>query len=201
MRGVQRIKFYKMAWKEIIKNEEIVSYERESKEGKTILEARREETGWQIIKKFVFPGEEGLIENYYAESIQELKEMLKRLKREKSIGKKEVFKINDLKKRGIRIELKREYKEKNVEKWSFVFGKGFRNFAIVRYGELVEMDIMMGEKYKFIENEIGDKLISVLGLGDLGKDVCQNFYYFTKKNNSYIENEEQKMLLQKIIGE
>jgi len=96
------------------------------------------------------------------------------------------------------IDVKRAYKEIDVEKWFFSVNKGeFKNFFTVFYGPAVDVDIVLDEKYMVYEDSILVEISTMLGLEKLGDEITQNVYYYNKLNKKSLKGKD-KMLIGKI---
>lgn len=174
-----------MRWKRLVSNSETISYIKEKKDYRVIIEARQSDDGWEVVKKYLGSGL-NFAETYNAASSQELKRMLKNLRSEKDLSRDEIENIAAFKKKNLKVFVRRGWKEANVEKWNFSIGDDYTNYVIARYGKEVEIDIVMEEQLKYIEDRIIDNLYDVLGIDEeLG--IIQNVYYFTKKSSSQLD--------------
>ena len=184
-------------WKKLVESKDIVSYEKSREDLRIIIEARYEDGSWEILKKYL--GKEvDFVEQYYANSLPELKSLVGKLKTEKDLSVDEIKNINNFKKKRLKIDIRRAYKEKNVEKWFFSLTGIYANFIVVRYGDVIELDVVMNERYKYIEEKLIDKLIDSLGLDVLERDISHNIYYFTKKNSFFMENTSPELIINQI---
>ncbi len=182
-----------MGWKKLLHSRETLSFEKVKDDVKVILEARRVDEGWQVVKKYLSEGI-NFAEQYYVESADELKRVLLYLKNEKDLSLQEINNINKFKEKNIKLDVRRGYKENNVEKWYFSLGDQSSNFFVIRYNDVVEIDIVMNEKYKYIEEKLIIKLMNFLGLDDSDAHINQNIFYYTKKSNYYLENDYDSVM-------
>lgn len=181
-----------MKWKKLLQDSDTISYVKDSGEYKVIIEARQYEDGWEIVKKYLGSGV-NFAETYSAQSSHELKRILKRLRSERDLSRADIKDIAAFKKKQLRVLVKRGWKEQNVEKWFFSIGEDYSNHIVIRYGRDIDVDIVMEEQLKYIEDRLLVKLFDVLGLGDLEEGVNQTVYYFSKKTSAYVEPEDAQI--------
>lgn len=174
-------------WKKLISDQETVSYIKETGEYKVIIEARQNEDGWDIIKKYLGSGV-NFAETYSAQSPSELRKLLKSLRTEKDLSKNEIKDITKFKQKNLKVLVKRGWKTQGAEKWHFSISDDYANYITIQYGNEVHVDIVMEERLKYIEEKLIAKLYEVLGLEDVQEALNQHIYYFTKKTSSYYES-------------
>ena len=179
----------KAKWKKLINDSETVSYVKNLGEYRIIIEARHYPDGWEIIKKYVGSGI-NFSEQYTAQTSSELKAVLKQLRSEKELTRTEIRDIARFKKKNLRVSIRRAYKTDSVEKWHFSIQDNFANFITVRYGKELDVDIVMEEQLKYIEEKILGKLYETLGLDFEDAPISQHVYYFSKKTDYYLEAPE-----------
>jgi hypothetical protein len=180
-------------WKKLIDNTDTISFIKSKLDHSIIIEARHYDTGWEIVKKYV-GNEVNFTEQYSASSSDELKRLLNRLKAERELSLTEIKALSQYKKKQLKLDLKRIYQERNVEKWVFALNNTTNN-VIVRYGKTISVDIMMEERLKYIEEKIVMKLFESFGLDENDRDTELTIFYFTKKTNYFFENEEEELLV------
>ena len=176
-------------WKRLVNDTHTISYVKNLGEYRIIIEARNEENGWEIIKKYVGSGI-NFSETYNAHSTGELKNLLKHLRSEKELSRAEIRDIAKIKKRPLRVQIKRAYKTSSVEKWHFSINDNYTNFITVHYGNELEIDIVMEQQLKYIEEKILHRLYEALGLDAEDAPINQHIYYFNKKSDYYLEAPE-----------
>lgn len=189
-------------WKKLVETEETLSFEKKTKEFRVIIEARKDGQMWSVVKKYV-PLLKGMdfMEEYFANSQTEARDVVKTLQSERVLKSKDIEVINKYKKKAIRMDIRRSYKELNVEKWDFSLNDNFANSVIIHEGQKVEMDIMMNEKYKYIEEKIIFKLMDALGISEFDSDVEQNVFYFAKRSNFYVDAPTENISIEKLKEE
>ena len=186
-------------WKRLVNDSETVSYIKNLGAYKVIIEARNYPDGWEIIKKYVGSGI-NFSETYSAQSSNELKQLLKHLRSEKELSRAEIRDIANFKKKPLRVQIKRAYKTPDVEKWHFSINENFSNFITVHYGDELEIDIVMEQQLKYIEEKILGKLYETLGLDFEDAPINQHIYYYNKKTNYYLESPEDETDVELVFG-
>lgn len=181
-------------WKKIVSNADTVTFTKSKEEYSIIIEARQYDTGWEIVKKYV--GDEiNFTEQYSAGSSDELKRLLGRLKQERELSSAEIKSLAQYRKRQLKMDLKRIFQERHVEKWSFSLNSTSNNVVTIHYGKSITIDIIMEERLKYIEEKIVMKLFESFGLDENERDTELSIYYYTKKTNYFFENEEEEILI------
>ena len=186
-------------WKSVVDTDELKTFECNKSGLQVCIEARSNKHFWEIYKTYRSQNIT-FTEEYEATSNEEAKRIISRMKSE-IIDKKMVDKIDYLRK-NLQINVRRVFKNDNVEKWKFsVNSDHYTNVAIIRYGiKDVEMDIIADEQYRFIETELLDELFRVLGMNDFAKEVIQNIYFFSKKSSFYNDIDEKELLNKIEVG-
>ena len=179
-------------WKKLIHDSETISYVKNMGDYRVIIEARQYDDGWEIVKKYVGAGVNHA-ETYSAQSSAELRGLLKHLRSEKDLSRREIRGIKDFKKKMLKVMVRRGWKEDNVEKWYFAINENYSNFVMVRYGRIIDVAIVMEEQLKHIEEKIIARLYEVLGLHESDRSIDQNIYYFSKKTTYFLENDNENV--------
>jgi hypothetical protein len=191
---VQQTTTQPSGWKKLVSNSDTISYAKQKAEYSIIIEARHYDTGWEIVKKYV--GDDiNFTEQYSASSMDELKSLLKRLQGERELSMAEIKNLSQFKKKEIKLDLKRLYQERNVEKWTFAYNNTYNNHIIIHYGKMITVDITMEERLKYIEEKIVMKLFEAFGLDETDRDTELTIFYFSKKTSYFFENEEEDIVL------
>ena len=168
-----------MLWKKLLETNELIAYEKASSDIKVRIEARNRKNGWVVYKTYNFKDGEGWVSHvkeYTAKTREEIKYLLKELKKENDISLNEISQTGRL-----QIELKRCYKEDFVEKWRFKIDDfNDDNFLVVLYDSEIQFDVIMHDRYNNNEKEIINKLIDALGLKDISSKIRYNIFYFKK---------------------
>ena len=175
-------------WKKLIQDSETIRYVKDAGEYRVIVEARGYDDGWEIVKKYLGSGM-NFTETYSAQSEPEAIRLVKHLCKEKDLSVNQIHDIARFKKRNLKVMVRRGWKEDAVEKWYFSINDDFSNHIIVRYGREIDVDIVMEEQLKYIEDKILARLYDVLGLGGSEEAINQTIYYFTKRTTSYLESD------------
>ena len=183
-------------WKCVIDTKELKTYESNDENLQICIEARQNNSFWEIYKTYRSKTLT-FTEEYEANSAEEAKDIIKRMKND--VVDERTLKKIDLLRKNLVIKVKRVFKEDNVEKWKFSVGsEKFENIIIIRYGlKDIEMDIIVNEKLKFIESEILDEIYRILGMADFTTEVVQNIYFFSKKS-SFFNDVEDKGIMNRI---
>ncbi len=170
-------------WKKIAETNDLISVEKDTPYNyKVRIEARLNKGYWQIFKTYFTDKEVAFSEEYTTETKPDALNIIIALKKEKDLTIPELKIVKKLLDSPLKIKVERAFKEYEVEKWQFsVNDDSFMNFATVRYCEYVAIDIVMHEKYRFIERKILEELINVLGLKEFGLEIFKNVYFFNKR--------------------
>ncbi|MFW5852756.1 MAG: hypothetical protein ACOCUR_01890 [Nanoarchaeota archaeon] len=182
----------------MIDNKDLKTYECNDKDLQVCIEARQNNSFWEIYKTY---RSESLTftEEYEATNSEEAKDIIKRMKNE-VVDQKTLKRIDNLRK-NLAMKMKRVFKEENVEKWKFsINSEKFENIIIIRYGKEIEMDIIANEKLKFIETEILDEIYRILGMADFNSEVVQNIYFFSKRSSFFNDAEDRGLLNRIEVG-
>ena len=185
-----------MSWKKLLETKDLIAYEKSKNDFKVRIEARSKDKGWLIYKTYNFlTGEDHIthVREYVAKSIEETRQLLTELKKEHDITLKEVAHTGKVK-----LELKRCYKEDYVEKWRFkIDSYNSDNFVVIRYDDEINMDIVMHDRYNYVEKDIFNKLVDALGLKGMTDKIRYDFFYFTKhsaKRRIYKKKDKEGMV-------
>lgn len=182
------------AWKKVVSNADTLSFTKQKDDVSVIIEARHYDTGWEIVKKYV--GDDiNFVEQYTAGSSDELKRLLAKLKEERDLSSTEIKTISSFRKRQLKLDMKRVWQERHVEKWVFAFNNNYTNTVTVHYGRTIHVDVIMEEKLKYIEEKLVMKLFETLGLDENEHDTELTIHYFSKKTTYFFENEEEDMMI------
>jgi len=104
-------------------------------------------------------------------------------KKEKELSKSEIEELNQTRNQELNIDITREYKEKNVEKWNFSLNNDkIQNSVILRFSNSSVVDIMLHNLYRHYEDKVLDKLVDKLGLDEYD-GITFNVYFFSKTSN------------------
>jgi hypothetical protein len=184
-------------WKCLIDTKELITYEKLKGNLKVRIEARYSDNLWEIYKTYhSLSSSLSFVEEYEAQDRKNALTIISKIKQE-VLDEGKIKKIQSLKE-NIQLKLKRQFKEQNVEKWSFSLGDSdYINFIYIRYANPIEIDIMADEKYKYLENEIIDEINKVLGFDEITHDMIHNVLFFSKKSSYFTCDDSKK----DIIGE
>jgi hypothetical protein len=181
-------------WKKLVSTSDTITYCKEKGDHSIIIEARHYDSGWEIVKKYT--GDDlNFTEQYTATTEEELKNLIARLRGERELSTNEIRTIGQFRKKQLKIDLKRAYQERGVEKWVFAFNGSYTNHVIIRYGRQIAVDVVMEEKLKYIEEKIVMKLFESFGLDQSDADTELSIYYYTKKANYFFESDEEEIVM------
>jgi hypothetical protein len=176
-----------MGWKKIAESNDLIVFEKNLKDYKIKIEARKtEDYTWEVFKTQIKGENANLISEYFLDNKSQVEKVIERLKKERDLSPK--WKI--LKKAlPVKVSLKRIYKEDFVEKWNFfIDNKKIKNFLFVKFDNKINVDIVMHEKYKYYEKSILSQIEEKLGLKELGESVSYEIYYFKKHSSTRARN-------------
>ena len=187
-------------WKKIIEQQDLIVFEKHNKENKGLfvrIEARKGEDGskWGIFKSYHDHDKFNFVEEYFANSREEVLTILESLKVEKELTKEQILEVKKTQNKKVAIEVKRVYKEIDVEKWNLSINKGeFNNFFIIFYGPNVDIDIILDERYMMYEDSILAEISNILSLDKISDEINQNVYYYNKLNKKSVKGKEKIMV-------
>ena len=171
-----------MGWKKVVQSKDLIVYEREFKEHKLKIEARKnEEQNWEVFQIKLQGDNSSILSEYLFESKKEALKRINELQSGKIIVRQTI-------KTPISVSLKRLYKEDFVEKWFFdVNNEKIRNIVFAKFDSKIHVDVIIHERYKNYENSIISQIEDKLGFRELADMVQYDIYYFNK--NKYLKNE------------
>jgi hypothetical protein len=186
-------------WKCVVDSKDLKTYECTNDDLQVCIEARQNNTFWEIYKTYR-ANTLTFTEEYEASSSDEANSIINRMKNE--ILDSTALKRMDYVRKNMIIKVKRIFKEENVEKWKFsVNSEKYNNIVILRYSSKdIEMDVVAHEQLKFVETEILDELFRILGLTDFNAEVIQNIYFYTKKSSFFNDAEDAGALNRIEVG-
>lgn len=185
-----------MVWKKVAESKDLIILEKDAKDSKIKIEARKTaEFSWEVFKTKVNGDSSRLISEYVLDDKNEVKTLIEKLKTEDSPTAGRLFSKN------IPISLKREYKEDYVEKWHFTVGKDkSKNMVFIKYEETITADLVMHEKYKPSEKQLISQIEEKLGLAEIGENINYSLYYFRKHTTSVKKNVPEYNLMDVEFG-
>jgi len=187
-----------MRWKKVTETNDLLIYEKRKKELNIRIEARSTDEGWEIFKNYNDGKKCGFVEEFFTETKKEALEHVTQLINEKDLSKKEIKTISEIRKKKATIRLYRLYKEKNIEKWlCSVDNDNKAGFIVVRFNDSIEVDIVLKEKHRFIEDQIVDDVVKILGLNEFCTTIEHNVYYYGK-HSSYSTEYNDKLMIGKL---
>lgn len=184
--------FKENKWRLLVDNPDIISYEseKENKGMRIRIEARKnEENSWTIFKTYLDDASFTYTEEYNTQTRDEAEKIISSLQKNRFLTKKEVYAHKLQLAKRFPIKLKRHFKDYNVEKWLFAIGDdGYENVVYIRDAEVIEVNIIMHEKYRPAEANTIHELKAILGLDSNDLDIKQELYYYTTKAEKYHKN-------------
>ncbi len=182
-------------WQKLVDTNDLVSYERKAKDMKIRIEARLvHDDQWQIFVTYNNGKEVNYTEEYRCKNKEELHKLIAKLQDMKVKTKKEIEHLSVSQNKQLGIDLTREFRDYNVEKWRFTIEKSpTYNFLLIRDSEFIDIDIIMHEKYKFHEANIIHELYKILGLSDSGLPIRRNIFYYADRSTT-LNNAGQNQL-------
>ncbi|MBS3142973.1 hypothetical protein J4464_06310 [Candidatus Woesearchaeota archaeon] len=174
-------------WKKICDSQDLISYQKRSKQGESRIEARLSDNAWSIYKIHRSAKKDQHVQEYKAEQRKDALKIIEQLKQEKPSPQIEKYAYQD----ALGIKLQREFKEYDVEKWSFmIHNDPHVNIVFVRFAEHIEADIILNSKYRMIQRKILDHLVEVLRLNESPQLRITVYYYsdkhHTEKHHAYL---------------
>ncbi len=162
-------------WKKVAESKDLIILENSLKDHKLKIEARKKSSGWEVFHTKIKGENSSLLSEFVLDNKTQVQELIEKLKRRNA----PVSVINDTK--TINIYMKRAYKEDYVEKWLFYIGDNKnRNVVIVKYGDIVNADIIMEEKLIYLEKAIISQIEDRLGLKDAGREINYEVFYYKR---------------------
>jgi len=100
-------------------------------------------------------------------------------------------------KKDIEISLERAYKEYEFEKWHFGINKDTKeNVAFIHFGEGIQIDLIINQKYRYLRKQIVEGLDKILGIPDFDKKT--NIYFFNYQFDEKRKNKNPGLYVGKI---
>src|SRR3989338_2841701 len=176
-------------WKKIIESRDVIGYERESNELKTRIEARlNNDNSWTIFLTYYDGKGVSYAEEYTSTTQKDDLDLITVLKNKRLKSRKELQQLKQSSEKKLKVEVKREFRDYNVEKWIFSLEEGiFNNFIYIREADFIDLDIIINSKYKQYEEKIIAYLVKYLGLEDYGAVIRENIFYYTE-NKQKLDN-------------
>ena len=190
-------------WKKTIDTPEIISYELVDKGLRSIIEARynADDKCWDIFHTFFSKDNKNYTEAFTTTTKDEAEKLLAALQDKKLLSDKEVADLSIEHHRKINLEVKRLYKDYNVEKWAFfVNGESFENVIYIRDHEMLIVDIILYDSYKTKEAALLQALYKILGLYELDTDVKQTVFYYNRRKEDIIKNQNSFLFSKLNLG-
>ncbi|MEM4267375.1 MAG: hypothetical protein QXK37_00935 [Candidatus Woesearchaeota archaeon] len=186
-------------WKKIAESTDLISYEKKTPTLTIRLEARLlDDNSWVIFKKYFNDDGISYTEEYHSKTRDEAYYLIESLK-SKVLDRQEIERQKQSRKKGVRIQVRRTFKEYNVEKWDFaVDNEDFINFIYLRFEEMIELDLIVHEKYKIWEQRIITEIMHIFGLAGTELDLCINFFYFKERFDKIVKGRRNSLFIGRI---
>jgi hypothetical protein len=170
-------------WRKLTETDDLISLEKQSSFNYRIrIEARYSKSVWQIFKTYFNDREVSFVEEYSTETKPEAMSVIRALQKERDLSPGEIKQIKKILGKRLTLKIERAFKEYEVEKWNFSINEDkMVNFATVRYSEKIQIDIIMHEKYRYLERKILEEIVNVLGLREFGMEIDKFVYFFNKR--------------------
>jgi hypothetical protein len=179
-----------MDWRKIVESKDLIILEQEQNEIKFKIEARKTENFWEVFKTQIKGTSSELLSEYTVDTRNDVRNLITRLKTENRPSVKRIPS-----KKGVRISLKRVFKEEFVEKWYFQIDKdSTRNFLLVKFDSEVAVDVVMNEKYRYFESQVLLQIEEKLGLKEIGDQIRYEIYYYNRNIKKDSEKNEYNLV-------
>jgi hypothetical protein len=188
-------------WKKIVDSKELVIYEKKQSNIVIKIEARLSDNEeWEIFKKYCAEDDLNYVENFVAQTKEDLNFIMKNLMK-KNLGKKDLKEIKLKSTKIPKLSLKRDFKEYCMEKWVFTVDiEKTKNLLFLKYDEIIEIDIILYEKYKPIKDKIINEITNVFSLNEEQNNIKTNIYYYSSKDTKETINKENSLIGKLEIG-
>lgn len=182
-------------WQKLIESNDLISFERKTKQMIVRIEARmRENKEWNIFVTHYNGKDISFTEEYHCKTKEELSKLMQQLQRMKVKSKKEIEHLKLQTSKKIAVDFIREFRDYTVEKWRFSIEKDANyNFILLRDSEFIDLDIIMHDKYKSREEDIMVELYKILGLQQGDLPIRRNIFYYSDRTTS-LNNDARNQL-------
>ncbi len=182
----------KQQWKPVVDSVDLISFETISQDFTIRIEARKKEDHtWTIFKTYLDHALIAYTEEYYAKTRDEAQRIITFLQKEKLLTKRELHDRSLQRAKKVSISLKRQFKDYNVEKWHFAVNNGsYENILYMRDADVIEINILIAERYRPLEKQILTEVQTILGLDVVDFDIKQEVYYYTTHSEGYIPSKK-----------
>ena len=176
-----------MSWKKVAESKEVIVFEKELKDSKLRIEARKNHSsGWEVFKTEIRNDSAQLISEYALDDMDKVKQIIEKLKngKEPKMYAKRSYSPAT-------VYIKRKYKEDFIEKWTFTVGRNdVQNFLYVKFDNDILVDIVMHDSIKSFERKVLSQIEEKLGLKDLGESIKYDIFYFSTNKSKMVESNE-----------
>lgn len=187
-------------WEKKIDTEDLIVYEKKLKTVLIKIEARLSGSKWNVFKQYLASKRKNLnhVEQFSATTKEELDFVLKKLMK-KNLSIKQIEDIKLQTSRVHHLNLTRDFKEYCMEKWVFTVNRDkYRNLLFIKFDEITELDIILHESYKPVRKSIKQEVIDTFNLENQSTEVAINFFFYSDKCSSEVENSKKGMLVGKV---
>ncbi|MFH1440362.1 MAG: hypothetical protein ABIG89_07360 [Candidatus Woesearchaeota archaeon] len=193
-------------WKNVLDSEDVIVCERYTDELNVRIEARKisevaaktndsidvlgDPDNWRIYIKYFTTGTQNInfTEEYSCKNIDDTKEMMACLKVSDLKTLKEIIQLKLSQTKDININLKRTSRDYNNEAWMFTINnESLKNKMFIKESDVIEVEIILYEKYKINEEKIIHKLVEMLGLSNNDVRTKIIIYYCKTKTKYFVE--------------
>ncbi len=187
-------------WKKTIDNKDLFCFERNNKDISVRIEARlNDKRKWDVFKTHYDGDEVNYTEEYQTTSKDHAEKLVRSLMNKKLFTKIEIENIKLVQSKKLNIDLRRSYRDYNMEKWHFfVNDESEASVLFIRDNDPVEMDFIVNEKFRFLEKKILRKVNIILGYEKPDFDISQNIYYYKDRNDRVVKADKKGVLLGKV---
>tara|TARA_Y100000310_G_C20588266_1_gene766580 strand:- start:597 stop:1190 length:594 start_codon:yes stop_codon:yes gene_type:complete len=185
-----------MRWEKIVDSHDLISYEKDKEDMNIRIEARlNKDNTWSIYKTYFKGDNNNFIDEHKAASISDARKIVEKLLEEKDLSLKEINEIKAKKKKSLDINIKRAFKEDNIEKWNIYFNSSNVGFLNIKYDDKIMIDLVIDESFRFLEKELLEELNIVLGLTEISRDIFFNNYYFAHHSHKKLKSKKPRKLV------
>lgn len=187
-------------WEKKIDTEDLIVYEKKLKTVLIKIEARLTDSKWDVFKQYLASKRKKLshVEQFSATNKEELDFVLKKLMK-KNLSVKQIEDIKLQSKKVNHLNLTRDFKEYCMEKWVFTVNTDkYKNLIFIKFDEVTELDVILHESYKPIRKSIKQEVIETFNLKNQSSEVVLNFFFYSDKCSSEVNNSKKGMLVGKV---
>ncbi len=183
-------------WKLLVNSQEIISFEKRKRNLNIRIEARKNSRNrWEVFKTYNYKNHYNVVKEYKTVNRNDAERLVHQLKEERDLSVPEIMRIKEMEAQPLNLDMKRVYKEYEVEKWEFtLFKHDERNVVIVRFADALMLDLVLHMRYKNVAERVVKEIVKMLGAEELGIDVLQDIFFY-EQNVKRATKGEKKMLM------